>query len=74
MQIIEGIMKLSAMKTTRQRMVQTRPMSAVQCFLSFIHWSMKMTMNIAVITKFRPSVSKWMRPPRIPPKAAPETQ
>ena len=41
---------------------------------SLSHCSMKITTNIAVITKSRPSVLKGIKEPKIPPRAAPETQ
>ena len=50
---MDGIMKLSAPKTTRQMTDAPRPIQAEICRFSFSHCSMKMATNMAVITKIR---------------------
>ena len=72
--IIEGIINRPLPKKKRHSAEQPRPISAVQCDFSLSHCSIKITTNIAVITKSRPFVLNVIREPKIPPSVAPETQ
>ena len=74
MAIMAGIIKLSVPKTIRQTRESPSPRSAGTWFLSFIHCSMKITTNMAVMTKSSPSVLKWSREPKMAPRVAPRNQ
>ena len=71
---IDGMMKLSAPNAVRQSRERARPRRELTWFFSVSHSSRKITTNMAVITKSSPSVSKWIREPKIPPRVEPENQ
>lgn len=71
---MEGSKKLPEPKTTRHANGAARPIRALQCCRSFSHWLRKITVNMAVITKFTPSVLKGSTEPTTAPRPALATQ
>lgn len=74
MKAMEGTTKLLLPKITRHIAEITIPIMDAACRFSFIHYSIKITTNMAVITKSSPFVLNDTHVPKIPPNATPVTQ